>query len=303
MKLFIPFIAVLILFFSSSSYAQAKVHIFACQPEWGALSKEIGGELVEVYTATTAYQDVHHVRAKPSLLAAMKKADLVFCSGASLENEWLPILLKKAGREDVQPATVGWLMASDFVRKLEEEEHDDHGSHGHVHPEGNPHVHLNPYNLLDVAEILAERLFLIDLMNGTKYEANFAEFKAEWEEAIPNWQGQAKALKGVNVMVYHQSWGYLTDWLGMNIVSSIEPNPGLPPTTAHLESLLQTLKNKKVKAILVAPFENDKAAKWLSEKTEIPVLYLPYTIGGNENVSTLEELFNETVTILNKGTE
>ena len=299
MKYHFSFIAVLGLLCAAPSSAFAKVSIFACEPEWAALSQEIGGNLVETYTATKAHQDVHHMRAKPSLLAAMRKADLVFCSGASLESGWLPILIKKAGGPDVQQNTVGWLMASDFVKKLEVMESVDR-SMGHVHPEGNPHVHLNPHNLLDVADILTERLFLIDPDNGKTYEANLAAFENKWGRAIEQWEAQGESLKGSNVVVYHKSWTYLADWLGMNIVASLEPKPGLPPTTAHLENLLQSLKGKKVKAILVAPFENEDAAQWLSERTDTPVLHLPFTIGGSDSADSLNAVFNETLNQLNR---
>ncbi len=299
MKLILSTITVMGLLFAAPSNAFAKVNIFACSPEWAALAEEIGGDLIKVYTATKAHQDIHYLRAKPSYLAAMRKADLVFCSGASLEGGWLPILLQKAGKPDVQQNTVGWMMASDFVQKLEVMEHTDR-SMGHVHPEGNPHVHLNPHNILEIADVLTERLFLIDQANGPTYEKNFHNFKTRWTQKIANWETNAKTLNGDNVIVYHKNWAYLTDWLGINITAALEPKPGLPPTTAHLEKLLQTVKEKEVIAILVAPFENDKAASWLSEKTGIPILHLPYTIGGKDNVETLDQLFEETLHMLKK---
>lgn len=295
-------IVVLGLLCAAPSSASAKVKIFACEPEWAALSKEIGGDLVKVYSATKAHQDIHHMRAKPSLLAAMRKADLVFCSGASLEIGWLPILMQKAARPNVKQNTVGWLMASDFVQKLEvmDDVHVDR-SMGDVHPEGNPHVHLNPHHILDIAEILTERLFLIDQENGASYEANLSAFKSKWKAAIAVWENKHANLKGSNVVVYHKSWSYLADWMGINIIATMEPKPGLPPTTAHLESLLQTLKGKQVKAILVAPSENEDAAEWLSERTGIPILHLPYTIGGSDNANTLKDLFDETLSMLTKA--
>lgn len=273
------------------------LHIFACEPEWGALAKEIGGAFVNVYTATKAYQDAHHMRAKPSLLAAMRKSDLVFCSGASLESGWLPLLVEKAGGPNVQQHTEGWFMASDFVEKLEVMTQADR-SMGHVHPEGNPHIHLNPHNLVEVAHILAERLYLLDKDNSKHYEANLQKFKAYWKTAIANWEKQSHSLKNTNVIVYHKNWAYLTDWLGINIVESLEPKPGLPPTTSHLSNILEKVKTQKIQAILVAPFENDDAAKWLAERSNIPVLYLPYTVGGTDTAGTLENLFEETLSSL-----
>ncbi len=288
------------LLIAAPASAQAKVNIFACEPEWGALAKEVGGSNVDIYTATKATQDVHHMRAKPSLLAAMRKADLVFCSGAALESGWLPILTQKAGGPDVQPNTVGWLMASDHVPKLEVMEKADR-SMGHVHPEGNPHVHLNPEYIPQIADFLADRLYQIDPDNAGTYTDNLESFKARWNTNLNQWKVQAARLKGTNVIVHHKNWAYLTDWADINVVESLEPKPGLPPTTSHLESLLQSVKKQKVSAILVAPFENDEAAKWLSEKAAIPILYLPYTVGGNANASTLEGMFSETFRMLSEA--
>jgi len=280
--------------------AQAQINVFACSPEWGALAKEIGGSHVSVTTATTARQDVHHVRAKPSLLAAMRKADIVFCTGASLESGWLPILTKKAGGPDVQPQTVGWIMAADYVQLLEVMPHADR-SMGHVHPEGNPHVHLNPENISFLAEILADRLYQIDGENASAYEANLQAFKTRWNAAMANWEKQAASLKGKNVVVYHKNWAYLTEWTGMNVIGTLVPIPGLPRTASHLESLLQTVEGKNVQGILAAPFEDEDAALWLSERTGIPVIRLPYTVGGSEQAQTLEGLFSETLSLLNEA--
>ncbi|NQZ14185.1 MAG: zinc ABC transporter substrate-binding protein [Alphaproteobacteria bacterium] len=283
--------------------AQAKVEVFACSPEWAALSKEVGGDLVEVYSATNAHDDVHHMRAKPSLLEAMGRANIVFCSGASLESEWLPKLIRKSGGPDVQENTVGWFMASDYVEKLEVMEEVDHSVAGHIHPEGNPHVHLNPHNLLLLAEMFADRLYQIDSQNAQEYDANLSAFTEKWNTLIEGWEAQAEGLKNASFVVYHNNWSYLTDWLGINVAVSLETHHGHPPTTSHLEAVLQNVKQKDVKAILVAPFESEDAANWLSERTNIPVLHLPYTVGGSENVDTLEALFTETIAILNGENE
>ena len=157
------------------SLANAAVNIFACEPEWAALAREIGGEKVEVFSATSAQQDPHHIRARPSLIAAMRKADLVICSGGGLEEGWLPILLQRAG-EKLQKGGSGSLMATDYVKILEKPEVLDR-SLGHLHAEGNPHLHLNPHNILSVASELNERLKIIDSANISTYQSSFNSFK------------------------------------------------------------------------------------------------------------------------------
>ena len=293
------FILLFVLAFSVcwSSQAFAKVNVFACAPEWGALAEEIGGDNVSITVATAASQDVHFVRAKPSLLAAMRKADLVFCSGASLEQGWLPLLVRKAGDSDVQQESIGWLMASDYVEKLDVMANADR-SQGHVHPEGNPHVHLDPRNIDIIAEMLAERLLLIDRENMTVYQSNLAHFKEKWASLLQKWAGDTVALKGKQVVVYHNAWSYLLSWLGMDVIATLEPKPGVPPTAAHLEAVLAQVNNASVQAILVAPYEDGDAAQWRSEKTSIPVVQLPFTVGGDAKATDLEMLFEQTITKL-----
>lgn len=285
---------------ASPSPALAQVNIFACEPEWAALASEIGGDLVDVTSATNAKQDVHHIRAKPSLLAAMRKADLVFCSGASLEIGWLPILIKKAGGPDVQQETIGWLMASDYVQKLGMVEHVDR-SMGHIHPEGNPHVHLDPRNISIIAAVVAERLYLLDADNAQIYERNLTAFQSRWQSLMAQWETDAASLKGQKIVVYHNAWAYLLDWLGMDIIASLEPKPGVPPTASHLETVLDQVKGQRVQAILVSPYEDEDAAEWLAGKADIPVVHLPFTVGGNDAADDLAALFTETIRLLKEG--
>ncbi len=297
MRLLFILIAGLGVLIASPSSAFAKVNVFACSPEWAALAEEIGGDLLDVTSATNARQDVHHIRAKPSLLAAMRKADLVFCTGASLEVGWLPILIKKAGGPDVQPETIGWIMASDYVEKLEVMEHVDR-SMGHIHPEGNPHVHLDPRNIATVADVLADRLMMIDSDNASTYQANLGEFQGKWKALTAQWGAEAQPLKGQKVVVYHNAWAYLLKWLGIDVIATLEPKPGIPPTASHLETVLNSVRDKTVKAILVAPFEDEDAAEWLSGKSGIPVVHMPFTVGGTENAKSLPKLFDETILLL-----
>src|SRR6185437_8420524 len=148
--------------------AQATVSILACEPEWAALSKEVGGDKVSVYQATTALQDPHRIEARPSLIAHTRSADLLVCAGADLEVGWLPVLLQTSGNSKVQLGQPGYFMAADFVNKLEVPTAVDRAQ-GDVHPYGNPHVHLDPRNISRVAAALVERLGKIDAKNAAYY--------------------------------------------------------------------------------------------------------------------------------------
>ncbi len=143
--------------------------------------------------------------------------------------------------------------------------------------------------------MIADRLSEIDIPNSSIYQNKQSSFDTNWKQAITQWETQAGGLKGAKVVVYHKSWTYLLNWLGMEAVASLEPKPGIPPNASHLEKVLQDIQGKKVKAILVAPFENEKGAKWLSEKSGIPIIKLPFTVGGNSQSTDLKTMFDDTI--------
>src|SRR5204863_4728290 len=141
--------------FAISSPAFAALNILACEPEWGALAKEIGGDRVTVYTATTALQDPHRIEARPSLIARARNADLMVCTGAQLEIGWAPLLQTQSGNPKIQSGQPGYFEAASAVSLIEKPSSVDR-SLGDVHPAGNPHLHLDPRNIAAAAAALAE---------------------------------------------------------------------------------------------------------------------------------------------------
>ncbi len=284
------------LFLLAPASSFARINVFACEPEWAALAEEIGGGKVEAFSATSAVQDPHYIRARPSLISKARKADLLLCSGASLEIGWLPILLQKAS-SGLQPGSVGYLMAAEVVTMLEIPGVVDR-SMGDVHPEGDPHVHLNPHNIILVGKSLADRLAVIDAENASFYHDSYRDFSSRLRKAISRWESEARMLKGKPVVVHHKSFTYLLDWLGMKQVGTLEPKPGIPPTTSHLKNLLRQLKPSPADVIIRAPSDPDDASEWLSEKTGTKAIVLPYTVGGDEQSGDLFALFDRTIALL-----
>ncbi|MEQ1890461.1 MAG: zinc ABC transporter substrate-binding protein [Alphaproteobacteria bacterium] len=297
MKRMLPLFVFLGLMTAAPLSAQAKINLFACEPEWAALAREIGGDDVEIFSATTARQDPHYVRAKPSLIAAMRKADLVLCTGASLEVGWLPILLQKAGSANTQPGAQGYLLAAEVAPLLEKPARLDRAD-GDVHPEGNPHVQLNPHNISLVAKELTARLKAVDPVQAGSYQAHYDAFSGKWAAAAARWETEAAGLKGMPVVAHHKSFSYLLDWLGMREAGSLEAKPGIPPTAANLEALLQTLKSHPARIIIRTPYDPEDASAWLSEKTGTPAVVLPFTVGGDAESADLFALFERTIRLL-----
>jgi zinc/manganese transport system substrate-binding protein len=286
-------ISLLISPISSLASSLAKINIFACEPEWQSLSTEIGGDYVEAFSATSAQQDPHYIRAKPSLIAKIRKADLLICSGSDLEVGWLPILLSKASA-NIQVGKVGYLMASDFVTKIDKPKILDR-SMGDVHPNGNPHIHLDPHNILLVAKELNNRLGKIDPNNLQNYQRNYNNFVKKWKNSIQKWESMAPRLKGTKIVAHHKSFSYLLNWLELDELAILESKPGIAPTSSHLENLLIVLRKEPAKFIIRTPFDPKDASEWVSKKTGIKELILPFTVGGDKESKDLFTLFDSTI--------
>ncbi len=285
----IPFIAVLLFL---PLLAQADLNVFACEPEWASLADELGGEHVSSYAATTALQDPHYIQARPSLIAKVRSADLVICSGAELEIGWLPSLLQKANNPKVLPGKLGYMEASAYVLRLGATANVDRAQ-GDIHPQGNPHVQTNPHNITAIAAELNRRLAAIDPQNAALYEARYLDFSARWKESIAAWEAKAAGLRGRRVVTHHKSWIYLEQWLGLVEVGNLEAVAGLPPTATHLSELTATLKDNGADVIIRSPYQDDKPSTWLSERTGIPAVILPLTIGGTDHATDLFSLFED----------
>jgi zinc/manganese transport system substrate-binding protein len=274
--------------------AGAAIKVLATTPEWGALTNELGGDRVNVYIATSPFQDVHRVDAKPSLVARARSADLVVAAGAELEIGWLPVLLQDSGNPRIQPGSPGYFEATSQLSLLEVPARVDR-SLGDIHPLGNPHAHLDPHNVAAVAKGLSARLAQVDPAGAQYFTERGTSFQTRWQQAIVRWEADAAPLKGINVVVIHRDQAYLCHWLGLVEVAAIEPKPGVPPSAGYLGELVAKLTASPPRMILRNAYNDAKAADWLSERIHAPVVLLPYTVGGTPEAKDLFSLFDDTV--------
>ncbi len=274
--------------------AHAALNVFACEPEWGALATELGGDAVRVYNATTAFQDPHRIEARPSLIAQMRRADLAVCTGAELEIGWLPLLLRQSGNAAVQPGQPGYFEAARQVTLLEKPTVLDR-SQGDVHAAGNPHIQTDPRNIARVAQALGARLAEIDAAHAATYRARLQDFNIRWNAAMARWQAQAAPLRGMGIVVQHQAFPYLEDWLGLKQVAVLEPKPGVDPSVGHLAEVAARLKTVPARAVLRTAYQNPRPSDWLADHAGIPVVVLPFTVGGSDRAKDLFGLFDDTL--------
>lgn len=282
---------VLTLVVAMPQLARADLTIFTCEAEWTALAEEIGGEHVAAEAAVGGTQDMHYLQARPSLIAKVRNANLVVCTGAELEVGWLPLLLRQANNPQVQPGNPGFFAASDFVDLLEKPAVLDRAL-GDIHPFGNPHIQTDPRNIAKVAAAMAQRFKELDAGSADYYAQRYADFSVRWAAAIERWTQAAAPLHGMAIVTHHKSWVYMINWLGLREVGTLEPKPGVPPSTSYLATLLGTLEHENVRVIARSAYENSRGSMWLTERTDIPNVILPHTIGSVEGVEDLFSLFD-----------
>ncbi|PHY07751.1 MAG: zinc ABC transporter substrate-binding protein [Alcaligenaceae bacterium] len=280
--------------------AQAQLSVFSTVPEWGALAEELGGDKVKVYVATNALQDPHKVQARPSLLARARTAQLLLSTGAELEIGWLPLLQREAGNSNILPGKPGMFEASQYVQLLGIPTSVDR-SMGDVHAAGNPHIQTDPRNFLPIARALTERLAILDSSNNAFYQDRLRSFLFKWQANIDRWESNAQPLRGRKVWVQHDAYLYLNDWLGLVQVGTLEPTPGVDPSVAQLSTVLQRQNQLQGRMIITSAYAGDAASKWFSERATVPLVVLPFTVGGNKKATTLEAFFEDTLVRLLKA--
>lgn len=274
--------------------AQAALDVFATVPEWAALAQEIGGDKVRVFAATTGLQDPHRIEARPSLIARARRAALVVATGAELETGWLPVVLRESGNAQIQPGVPGYFEATASVRMLEVPARIDRAE-GDVHAAGNPHIQTDPRNFLRVGEALAVRLAQLDPEHAAAYQAGWKRFAERWRGQIARWEKAAAPLKGVPVVVQHKSFVYLFDWLGMREVATLEPKPGIEASAAHVARVIAQTAQAKPRMVLRAAYDSPRASDGYAQQTGVPLVVLPFTVGGSERAKDLDGLFDDTI--------
>jgi zinc/manganese transport system substrate-binding protein len=286
--------AIALLLLSLALPSQAAIRVLATTADWGALAAELGGDRVDVYTATTAMQDVHRVEARPSLVARARTADLLIANGADLEAGWLPLLLQESGNRRIQRGAPGYFEAASAVKLIEVPTKLDR-SMGDIHPYGNPHIQLDPGNVAAVAQALAARLAAVDPTGAADYAARARDFDRRWSEAIERWRAKAAPLKDLPVVIMHRDQAYLCRWLGLRELAAIEPKPGVPPTAGYLGQLVTKLAATPPKLILLNAYNDPKAANWLSQRVRAPAVVLPFSVGGSPEAKDLFGLYEDTI--------
>ena len=252
-------------------WAQAALDVVASSTSTGMLVREIAGEHARLEILAPPDRDLHALQVRPSMMRALREADLVTAIGADLEVGWLPTAIQQAANPRILPGKPGYFEAAAQVSLLDEGRAADRAM-GDVHPMGNPHINMDPVRMAEVGLALAERLADLDPANADTYRDRAASFKLKVERRLPEWRRRTTGLPGA--VAYHLDVDYLLDRFGIRLLGMLEPVPGIPPTGAHIKNLTNSLSGKKG-IVLYTSYQPDRAPRALAQTLGWPTARLP----------------------------
>ncbi len=280
------------IFISVNAYA--KINIVTSYPFIEDIVRNIAQDKVRVKALAPGNWDPHFILPKPSFIAKVRQADLLIINGAELEIGWIPPLIRDSNNSKIQPGSAGFLDLSEYVNLIEKPENISR-AHGDVHPSGNPHYILDPYNVVKLARVITKKLSALDSGNRGYYESNLKKFLSRWDVKLKEWERAMESLRGVKVVQYHELFNYFIKRYKLISVIELESLPGIPPSSKHLLEVIKTAKRENIGFIINDVFHSQKPAKLVSGKTGVKVIILPHDISALNEVKTVFDLFDTIV--------
>lgn len=285
---------VLLLLILGVNFAKAELKVITTYPYIASITSQIAGGKAKVEFLAEGNLDPHFIVPKPSLVVKLRDADLLIINGAGLEVGWLPPLISQANNPNINPSSSGFLDLSAFVNLIDKPENVSRAA-GDVHPEGNPHFYLDPYNIPILADVITEKLCKLDGKNCDTYRANNKSFKEKWQSKLKDYSIKMSMLKGKKVVQYHKLYDYLINRYQLKLIGNLEPLPGIPPNARHIDSLIDKAKTDGLDIIMQDVYHSQKPARFLSEKTSAKMVIVPHDVGSVPEAKDIFSLFDEIV--------
>jgi ABC-type Zn uptake system ZnuABC Zn-binding protein ZnuA len=294
--------AVASLLLGTRTFAAEKLNVVTTIEDLASLTREIGGDRVDVTAIARGYQDPHFVEPKPSFLMLLKKADLLEVVGLELEIGWLPPLLDQSRNANIRPGGAGYLDLSQGVEILDRPTGTVNRSMGDVHPLGNPHYWLDPANAVRIAIQVEHKLAELRPADAAFFAGRLNTFKVRINDANKKWAAALAPYRGAKIVTYHNSWPNFVRRYGLNVVGYVEPKPGVPPSPSHTFELINMMKAQGVKAIVMEPYFDSKTPQSIAERTGAKLVILYPSVGGAKSgTDDYFQLFDYNVNTLLKA--
>lgn len=276
--------------------AEAKLNVVTTTSDLGAIAAEVGGEDVSVESIAKGSQDPHFIEAKPSYMVKVSRADLLVSVGLELEIGWLPSLIRGARNPKVKEGEKGFLEVGALLEPLEVHSGKVTRADGDVHPQGNPHVTLDPARNGKIALLLGERLAELDPAHAAGYRARAKALDTRLSEKLKSWKARVEKSGVKKVVSYHKTLSYFFSRFGLENPAILEPKPGIPPTSGHIIEVISLMKQQKISLILVENYFDATVTKKI--QSELPgtrAVTVAVSVGGDEKTKTIDDVFENLV--------
>ncbi len=291
------FLTVSLTFFSF--ILDAKIKVVTTTTDLKAIVDEVGGDKVQVTSFCKGSQDPHFLEAKPSYMIKTYRADLLVAIGLGLEVGWLPKVLEGSKNPKVMQGAKGYLEVGSKLKVLEVPKGPISRADGDVHPEGNPHVNLDPIRVGEMAVIIAKRLSSLEPKFESFFQKNAKALESRLAKKTKEWQKRIDKLTVKKLVTHHKTLSYFFDRFGIESIAMLEPLPGVPPTANHILKVIKSAKQKGVKKIFVENYHSDLVAKKVaSDVGGVTVASVPVAVLGTEKIKKSDDLFEELVSQL-----
>ncbi|MBR56808.1 MAG: ABC transporter substrate-binding protein [Myxococcales bacterium] len=289
-----------------SSTANAKLNVVTTTNDLADLVRQIGGPHVKAQSITKPRQDPHYVKAKPSLMVKLRRADLLVSIGLDLETGWLPSLIRGSRNPKIRPGEPGYLKVGGFIKAIGIPTAVDH-SHGHVHAHGNPHFWLDPVRIQKLLSTVTKRLMKLDPAHAAEFKARAAALSEKLDAKIQEWTQKMAPYKGTPLVSYHDTFNYFYDRFGLVGVGTLEIKPGVPPSPKHLSRAIQMVKGNDVKVLLHEIYHDERPSKFVAKRTGAKIVFLPTSVGGvreaSDYIAFMDVLINNIIASLEPAKE
>ncbi len=277
--------------------AAERLRVVASTPDLQSLTQAVGGDLVSVESLARGTQNFHDVEVRPSLMAKLRRADLLIMNGLDLDY-WVEPLVRGANNPRLVPGGPGRVDASRGIAALEVPAGRIDRSMGDVHPSGNPHYLLDPENAVTVTATIADALARAAPEHRPTFERRRQAFVDQLQAAQARWKQALAPFAGARVVVYHNTWPYFLSRFGLVQAATVEDRPGIPPSPGHLAALIRQMKAERIRALIVEPWSDRRLAERVAAETGARVVVLAHTVGAVEGADSYLGVFDHNVAAL-----
>ena len=310
--------------------APAKLNVVTTTEDLAAIAREVGGNNVTVSAIVTGVRDPHFIEAKPSFMSRMQSADLFIAVGLDLEIGYEQALIQGSRNSKITRGKPGHLYASAGIAAIDKPTGGVSRAEGDVHPNGNPHYWLDPYNARIIADTIADRMAILDAANKLDYQSRAAAFRNKidlamfgapaihtvgveelWRRSnsgslkgvanLSGWAGKLEPFRSQPIVTYHKSWNYFAKRFGFEVVGHLEPKPGIAPTPGHLSQVIQKMNSEDVRMVLQEPFYSKRSGQTVVSRTKAKLVVAPLSVGHTPKAKDYISLMNEVVELVANG--